>query len=150
MPAERGETQKAGTACFGPALFRFLKELEANNNRSWFQANKHRYESQVKEPMLRFIAEFDSRLRAISQNFDADPRPAGGSMFRIYRDTRFSRDKSPYKTTAASGRTGSAEGSRPHRQPHEGVEGRRRRRSLDPGRRAQAPACRLRRGAPLH
>ena len=100
--ANRGERKRAAAARFGPGLFQFLKELEANNNRSWFQENKHRYESDVKEPMLRFIADFGARLRKISRNFDADPRPVGGSMFRIYRDTRFSRDKSPYKTTAAA------------------------------------------------
>lgn len=87
---------------FGPGLFRFLKELRANNNRAWFQAHKEQYESEVKDPMLRFIADFGVRLRTISRNFDADPRPMGGSMFRIYRDTRFSKDKSPYKTAAAA------------------------------------------------
>jgi len=87
---------------FTEGLFRFLTELRANNDRVWFHANKNRYESEVKEPMLRFIADFGERLRAISRNFDADPRPVGGSMFRIYRDTRFSKDKSPYKTAAAA------------------------------------------------
>ena len=79
-----------------------VQELAANNNREWFQANKDRYESEVKEPMLGFIADFATRLRTISANFDADPRPTGGSMFRIYRDTRFSKDKRPYKTGAAA------------------------------------------------
>src|SRR5260221_10113685 len=102
MPANRSETKRAEAARFGPGLFRFLKELQASNNKSWFEANKHRYEEEVKEPMLRFISDFGSRLRTISRNFDAHPRPVGGSMFRIYRDTRFSHDKSPYKTTAAA------------------------------------------------
>jgi len=66
---------------FTEGLFRFLTELRANNDRVWFHANKNRYESEVKEPMLRFIADFGERLRAISRNFDADPRPVGGSMF---------------------------------------------------------------------
>jgi uncharacterized protein (TIGR02453 family) len=92
--------RKAGY--FGQGLLRFLAELEANNNREWFQANKDRYESEVKEPMLGFIGDFATRLRTISANFDADPRPTGGSMFRIYRDTRFSKDKRPYKTGAAA------------------------------------------------
>lgn len=90
------------SAYFDPALFRFLKELKANNNRDWFAANKHRYESAVKEPMLRFIADFAAHLSKISPQFNADPRPAGGSMFRIYRDTRFAKDKMPYKTAAAA------------------------------------------------
>jgi len=89
-------------AHFAPGLFRFLKELRDNNNRNWFQANKDRYDAEVKEPMLCFIADFGARLRTISRNFDADPRPMGGSMFRIYRDTRFAKDKSPYKTAAAA------------------------------------------------
>ena len=87
---------------FGPGFFKFLRELRENNNREWFLANKNRYESQVKEPMLGFIADFGAHLRKISGKFDADPRPIGGSMFRIYRDTRFSRDKSPYKTHVAA------------------------------------------------
>ncbi len=90
------------SAHFSPALFKFLRELKKNNNREWFQANKARYESDVRDPMLRFIADFAVPLRSISKHFVADPRPAGGSLFRIYRDTRFSRDKSPYKTAAAA------------------------------------------------
>jgi len=101
-----GSTGKLGArkteAHFGPGLFRFLKELRANNNRDWFQANRDRYDAEVREPMLCFIADFGVQLRTISRNFDADPRPVGGSMFRIYRDTRFAKDKSPYKTAAAA------------------------------------------------
>ena len=80
---------------FGPRLFGFLTALRANNNREWFQAHKDEYESEVKEPMLQFIAAFGERLRTISRHFDADPRPMGGSMYRIYRDTRFAKDKDP-------------------------------------------------------
>ena len=81
-------------------LFGFLGELEDNNNREWFQAHKGRYEEQVKGPLLAFIGGFDDHLRRISAHFVADPRPVGGSLFRIYRDVRFSKDKSPYKTAA--------------------------------------------------
>jgi len=87
---------------FGLGLFRFLAELEAHNEREWFQANKARYELEAKEPMLQFIAALGGPLSSISKQFDADPRPVGGSMFRIYRDARFSRDKSPYKTHIAA------------------------------------------------
>jgi uncharacterized protein (TIGR02453 family) len=83
---------------FGPELFSFLSELRANNNREWFAANKHRYENDVLEPALEFIEAFAPRLEKISPHFRADARPSGGSLFRIYRDTRFSKDKSPYKT----------------------------------------------------
>jgi len=84
------------------ATFAFLRELEANNNRDWFLANKDRYETTVREPFLRFIADFSSRLEKINRHFVADPRPNGGSMMRIYRDIRFSKDKSPYKTWIAA------------------------------------------------
>ena len=83
---------------FGPELFAFLAELELNNNREWFGANRHRYEEHLLEPALAFIEDFAPRLQKISPHFRADARPSGGSLFRIYRDTRFSKDKSPYKT----------------------------------------------------
>ncbi len=82
---------------FSPDMFKFLKDLKANNNREWFHANKEIYESAVRNPMLMFISDFRDRLHKISPYFKVDPRPAGGSMFRIHRDTRFARDKSPYK-----------------------------------------------------
>lgn len=90
------------TAYFEPDLFRFLKELKRNNRKDWFEKNKPRYELVVKRPLLRFIADFDARIRTVSKYFNGDARSSGGSMFRIYRDTRFSRDKSPYKTHAAA------------------------------------------------
>src|SRR5512135_3506941 len=83
---------------FSADVFAFLRELAANNNRDWFQANKERFEQRVREPILRFIEDFAPRLSRISPHLVADPRPSGGSLFRIYRDTRFSQDKSPYKT----------------------------------------------------
>jgi uncharacterized protein (TIGR02453 family) len=87
---------------FERELFDFLSELAENNDRDWFQANKDRYREQVQEPVLAFIAAFSKPLAAISPHFFADPRPVGGSMFRIHRDVRFARDKSPYKTHAAA------------------------------------------------
>ena len=85
-------------ASFGPELFSFLTDLRANNDREWFAANKDRYERDLLEPSLAFIEDFAPRLDKISPHFRADARPSGGSLFRIYRDTRFSKDKSPYKT----------------------------------------------------
>ena len=79
----------------GPALFDFLRELQANNERPWFEANKARYIADVRDPMLDFIAAFAEPLAKISPHFVADPRANGGSLFRIYRDTRFSPDKTP-------------------------------------------------------
>jgi uncharacterized protein (TIGR02453 family) len=81
-----------------PELFRFLRELRTHNERAWFEANKARYLARVRDPMLAFVAAVAPKLVAISPHVVADPRPFGGSLLRIYRDTRFSRDKSPYKT----------------------------------------------------
>ncbi len=91
-----------GRAHFSPGLFRFLRELKRNNRREWFQANQQRYLDEVREPLLQFVVDFAPRLRKISARFVADPRPVGGSVFRIHRDTRFSPDKTPYKTHAAA------------------------------------------------
>lgn len=83
---------------FDAELFGFLRQLAKNNRRDWFQANKGRYESHVRHPALQFISDFGPLLHQISPQFAADPRPVGGSLFRIHRDTRFSKDKRPYKT----------------------------------------------------
>jgi uncharacterized protein (TIGR02453 family) len=85
-------------AYFKPALFKFLKDLAANNDRDWFQANSERYEEQLRQPALRFIEDFGSRLATVSPHFVASAKKSGGSLFRIHRDVRFSHDKSPYKT----------------------------------------------------
>ena len=82
---------------FPKELFTFLDQLAANNNREWFNDNKQRYRDSVVEPVCDFIEAMEPRLLAVSEHFVADPRPHGGSMFRIYRDTRFSKDKCPYK-----------------------------------------------------
>lgn len=86
------------SAHFDAGLFKFLKDLEANNERDWFNANKDRYVDSVQEPALAFITDFGPRLAGISPHFRADAKVQGGSLFRIYRDTRFSNDKTPYKT----------------------------------------------------
>ncbi|MEW6283478.1 MAG: TIGR02453 family protein [Candidatus Eremiobacterota bacterium] len=83
---------------FRPAFFAFLTDLKANNRKDWFEENRKRYEEDVKKPLLGFIEDFAPHLAGISPHFVADSR----SMFRIYRDVRFSRDKSPYKTHAAA------------------------------------------------
>ena len=105
------------------SLFAFLRELKANNDRSWFEANKERYHSEVRDPMLAFIDAFAGPLSEISPHFRADPRPHGGSLFRIYRDTRFSKDKTPYKTNVGAhfrhvaGRNAHAPGFYLHLEP---------------------------------
>jgi uncharacterized protein (TIGR02453 family) len=82
-------------------FFAFFRELKSHNDRAWFEANKARFRESVQAPMSQFIAAMAPHLRRISRNFTADPRPNGGSMFRIYRDVRFARDKRPYKEHAA-------------------------------------------------
>ena len=83
---------------FSPALFAFLRELAANNDREWFTANKARYVAEVQEPALAFVEDVGMRLPDVSRHLVADARTSGGSLFRIYRDVRFSKDRSPYKT----------------------------------------------------
>jgi uncharacterized protein (TIGR02453 family) len=83
---------------FSPGLFAFLRELAANNDREWFAANRARYVDDVQEPALAFVEDVGLRLPDVSRHFVADARTTGGSLFRIYRDVRFSKDKSPYKT----------------------------------------------------
>lgn len=83
---------------FTPALFVFMRDLADNNEREWFKANQDRFEEVVREPALDFISDFADPLLKLSPHFTADPRKVGGSLFRIQRDTRFGKDKTPYKT----------------------------------------------------
>lgn len=83
---------------FTPAVFAFLKELEENNNKEWWEDNKDRYVETIREPAKDFIVDFGESLRTISPHFVADTRTNGGSLMRPYRDVRFSKDKTPYKT----------------------------------------------------
>ncbi|WP_459554979.1 DUF2461 domain-containing protein [Lacunimicrobium album] len=76
----------------------FLKDLAANNDRDWFAENKARYEAVVLEPSLEFIEAMQQPIKKLSPHFLAVPKKVGGSLMRIYRDTRFSKDKAPYKT----------------------------------------------------
>lgn len=83
---------------FTKDTFDFLEQLAANNQRSWFEENKLRYDSLVREPALDFIEEMGPVLEKFAPQFRAEPRKVGGSLMRVFRDTRFSRDKTPYKT----------------------------------------------------
>jgi uncharacterized protein (TIGR02453 family) len=83
---------------FSRNTFKFLAELETNNNRVWFEENKPRYEALVREPALDFIHAMAPSLKKFAPHFRADARKMGGSLMRVYRDTRFARDKTPYKT----------------------------------------------------
>lgn len=76
----------------------FLEDLKKNNNREWFNDNKSRYEAEVRTPALEFIEAIAPQLPAVSPYFHAIAKKTGGSLMRPYRDTRFSKDKTPYKT----------------------------------------------------
>lgn len=83
---------------FSKTTFRFLRALARNNNREWFKAHEKDYERHVREPFLQLISDLQAPLAKISPHLRADPRKTGGSLFRLYRDTRFANDKTPYKT----------------------------------------------------
>jgi uncharacterized protein (TIGR02453 family) len=85
-------------ASFTPAALRFFRQLEKNNNKPWFEAHRAEYERQVREPMRALIEEMNSRFARLAPEMYGDPVRG---MFRINRDIRFSRDKSPYKVHAA-------------------------------------------------
>jgi len=83
---------------FTQHTLRFLNGLAANNNREWFAQHKQDYETTVRTPALDFIADMADALAIISPHFLAIPRKVGGSLMRAHRDTRFGKDKRPYKT----------------------------------------------------
>lgn len=86
---------------FPKDTLQFLSELAGNNNKPWFEANKKRFQDDVQAPALEFVRTMAPRLKKISPHLVADDRKSGGSMMRIYRDVRFSKDKSPYNTHVA-------------------------------------------------
>jgi uncharacterized protein (TIGR02453 family) len=83
---------------FTRQTFAFLSSLAGNNTREWFEEHKQDYEDCVREPALDFISDMAEELPAISRHFRALPKKVGGSLMRVQRDTRFSPDKTPYKT----------------------------------------------------
>jgi len=76
----------------------FLKELQKNNNREWFAANKQRYEDEVRTPAFDYIEAMDQHMAKISPHFIVSTKKVGGSLMRVHKDIRFSKDKTPYKT----------------------------------------------------
>ena len=85
-------------ATFKPASIEFLCQLKNNNNRDWFNENKSRYENEVLDVALNFIQSMHDPLLKFAPHFTAIPKRMGGSLMRVYRDTRFSKNKTPYKT----------------------------------------------------
>ena len=85
---------------FPPEAISFFANLASNNNKPWFEAHRSDYENYVMEPAREFVVALGKRLRELAPKIMADPR-VNKSIFRIYRDTRFSKDKTPYKTHLA-------------------------------------------------
>ncbi len=83
---------------FPKDTFRFLKNLSENNDRDWFAENRAWYESAYLMPSLAFIEAMEKPLSKVAPMLVAQARKSGGSLMRIYKDTRFSNDKTPYKT----------------------------------------------------
>jgi len=83
---------------FNRKTIKFLKELEQNNNRDWFAENKQRYEDDVRTPALNYIESMSAPLAKISPFFVVSSKKVGGSLMRVHKDVRFSKDKTPYKT----------------------------------------------------
>jgi len=83
---------------FNELTIGFLEELKANNNREWFKENKNRYEDLVLDVALLFIQSMQNPLAELAPHFVAMPTRVSGSLMRVYRDTRFSKNKTPYKT----------------------------------------------------
>jgi len=84
---------------FPPETLKFLRELKRNNNREWFLAHKAIYQEKVKQPMVDLVTALGGAMQGFAPELVTDPKRA---IFRIYRDTRFSPDKTPYKTHIAA------------------------------------------------
>jgi uncharacterized protein (TIGR02453 family) len=93
-----GETAATGFRGFRPEALRFLRRLGRNNRREWFERNRSVYQNEIRDPIRALVEEMDVRLARLAPELTGHPRH---SVFRIYRDVRFSADKSPYKTNAA-------------------------------------------------
>jgi uncharacterized protein (TIGR02453 family) len=114
---------------FTPGVFKFLRELEVNNNKDWWEDNKDRYIETIREPSLEFISDFSKYLDRIAPHLTANAKTVGGSLMRPYRDMRFTSDKTPYKTNVGiqfrheSGKDVHAPGFYLHLQPSENFAG---------------------------
>lgn len=97
MAVTKKRPVSAGQLPIKPAALTFFRQLSRNNNKPWFEEHRAVYEQEVKGPLLDLVEEVDVRLAQLAPEFIGDRKR---SMFRIYRDVRFSKDKSPYKTAA--------------------------------------------------
>ena len=85
------------TAYFTDASFKFLRGLARHNSREWFASHKADYEAHIRVPFQRLLTDLQPVVAGVSEHYRAEPKPVGGSLFRIQRDTRFANDKTPYK-----------------------------------------------------
>jgi uncharacterized protein (TIGR02453 family) len=99
MPRAEKSAAPAPVAHFRPEGLKFLRSLARHNDREWFTPRKAVYEAELKEPMLAIVRKVTDAMTSFAPDF---VRPAEKSLFRIYRDTRFSADKLPYKTHVAA------------------------------------------------
>lgn len=83
---------------FSRKTIAFLKELDQNNNKIWFDENRQRYEDEVRAPAFHYIESMDQHMAKISPHFVVSAKKVGGSLMRVHKDIRFSKDKTPYKT----------------------------------------------------
>lgn len=81
-----------------PQLFKFLRQLKRHNHRDWFTENKTRYQEEVLFPAVDLVGQLEKPLSKAAPMLEVIPKAHQGSVMRIYRDTRFSKDKTPYKT----------------------------------------------------
>jgi len=88
-----------GFSGFSPSALAFLRSLKRNNDREWFRERKDQYERLIRRPMIELIERLAFDLQSFAPELEASPK---ASLYRIYRDTRFSDDKSPLKTNAAA------------------------------------------------
>ena len=105
---------------FQPEAIQFLVDLALNNERSWFQPRKRDYERLLKEPLEALCEALDEEFRARDLPLRADP---ARSPFRIYRDVRFSKDKTPYKTNIGASFTCIGDGNGAEATVRDGAHG---------------------------
>jgi uncharacterized protein (TIGR02453 family) len=98
MPKEAEARGPVSFEGFPKDMVTFFRSLKRNNGREWFQPRKHIFEKQIKEPMARLVEALNTDFAKFAPEYVSDPKKA---IFRIYRDTRFSPDKTPYKTHIA-------------------------------------------------
>src|SRR6267142_6110303 len=94
MAGQASRMVKTGFAGFPAEGMQFFRSLARNNRREWFQPRKQIYDDQLKAPMMELVTALNAEMMRFAPNYVAEPAKA---IYRVYRDTRFSKDKTPYK-----------------------------------------------------